>query len=98
MQIQIQHRAEVSLRSLGKAERTQIIHALDQLAATKSSLLYSNPNLRRLASKFPYKKMYIYEASQKLTLIISIEEDTCTVQDIIDQDRLNLLLPRLRQE
>ncbi|AFY73372.1 hypothetical protein Syn7502_01278 [Synechococcus sp. PCC 7502] len=93
MQIQIQDRAKVSLRSLRKPEQTKITRTLNELAAT----LHTNAKLRRLASKFPFKKMYTYEVDQNLSLIISAEGDTYTLEDIIDRDRLNYLIPTFQE-
>jgi mRNA-degrading endonuclease RelE of RelBE toxin-antitoxin system len=97
MQIQIQDRAEVSLRSLRKPEQTKIARTLNKLAETQPASLYRNAKLLKLGSEFPHKKMYIYKGDQKLRLIISVEGDTYTLEDIIDSDRLNYLIPTLQE-
>lgn len=98
MQILIQRRAEISLRSLGQVEQKQIARALDELTAADPTLLYKSPKLHKLTAGFSDKRLYVYRGSPKLRLILSFEGDTCTVEDVVDHHRLDRLTIKRGQE
>jgi mRNA-degrading endonuclease RelE of RelBE toxin-antitoxin system len=97
MQLHLHRRAEVSLRSLEPAEQKRIHRALAELSGGPK-LPYSSPNLKRLSGGFSGKKLYTYRASPRLRLILSLEADECTVEDIVDHDRLHRLFPERGQQ
>jgi mRNA-degrading endonuclease RelE of RelBE toxin-antitoxin system len=98
MQLHIHRRAEISLRSLGKSEQMRIHRALAELTAAAPSLLYQSPKLHRLSAGISAKKLYAYRVSPKLRLILSLEADECTVEDVVDHDRLDRLFPNRRRQ
>ncbi len=98
MQILIQHRAEISLRSLSKVEQNRIARALDEIKTADPTLLYRSPKLHRLNTGYSEKKLYVYRGSLNLRLILSFEDDTCTVEDVVDYDRLDRLTGKRGQE
>lgn len=98
MHILIQRRAEIALRSLNKLEQKRIKRALSALSAADWTLLRQSPNLHKLATGYSNKKLFIYRGTPKLRLILSLEGDTCTVEDIVDHDRLHRLIARRGQE
>lgn len=88
MNLIIQRRAEIALRSLGRAQQKPIIRALDELSSTAPDELHRNPKLYRLAAASG-EKLYVYKGSLRLRLILSIDADTCTVEDVVHYDKLN---------
>ena len=98
MQILIQHRAEISLRSLPKVKQKQIARALDELKTADLRLLYSSPKLHRLHAPLSEKKLYAYRGSLDLRLLLSFEDDTCTVEDVATHERLDRWTGKQRQE
>ena len=97
MQLHIHRRAEISLRSLGAVEQKRIHRALAELAA-EPKLPYSSPKLRGLSTGLSGKKLYAYRASPQLRLILSLDADECTVEDIVNHDRLDRLFPERGQQ
>ena len=98
MQLQIRHRAEIALRSLQKVERNKIERSLNELLASDRSSLNSNPKFRLVAAGFSGKKLAVYRGSTKLRLVLSFEDDTCILEDVVDHDRLDQLARRGEQE
>ena len=98
MHVLIQRRAEIAMRSLGKIEQNRILRALSVLLAADWTQLYRGPKLHKLATGLSGKKLFIYKGSPKLRLILSLEGDTCTVEDIVDHDRLDRLIALRGQE
>ena len=95
MQILIQDRVKVALRSLSKAEHREIMRALGELSIEEQTLFFKNPHLHKLAAgPSAGKDLYVYLGSPKLRLVLSVNENTCTIEDVIEHarlDRLNLL-------
>ena len=98
MNIFLQRRAEIALRSLDKTEQKRILRSLSIIEAIDRVTLAQDPKFRKLATGFSGKKLYIYKGSPKIRLILSIEEDVCTVEDIVDHDRLSRLIAQRGQE
>jgi hypothetical protein len=96
MHIVVQRRAEIALRSLGKLEQKQITRALAELSAANRTRL--NRKLHSLAKSLSDKKLFVYRASPKLRLILSFEGDVCTIEDVVDHDRLDRLSVKRAQE
>lgn len=88
MKLVMQRRAEIALRSLGRAEQRQITRALHELDAVLPESLSQNPNIHPVLGR----DFYAYQGTPKLRLILSVNGDICTVEDIIDRDRLDRLL------
>ena len=97
MQLHLHRRAEVSLRSLEPAEQKRIHRALAELSH-ELKLPYSSPKLQKVSAGFSGKRLYVYKASPRLRLILSLEADECTVEDIVDHDRLHRLFPERWQQ
>ena len=93
MQVLIQRRAEIALRSLQKTEQNEIKRTLNKIKRTLSGLLHPD-NLERygfrknpLSPNFSGKPLYTCEGSPDLQLVFSVDSDTYTLEDIIDRDR-----------
>ncbi len=98
MHILKQRRVEIALRSLGPREQKKIKRVLSALSAADWTQLRKSPDLHKLATGYSDKKLFIYRATPKLRLILSLEGDTCTVEDIVDRDRLHRLIAQRGQE
>lgn len=98
MQIHIQRRAEIALRSLQKLERKQVDRALDELLASDRAALKSNPKFHLLASGLSNRKLAVYRGGPRLRLILTFEGETCTLEDIVDHDRLDRMVKHEGQE
>ena len=91
MKIIVQRRAEIALRSLQKSEQKQIARALDELSKADRKLLYGSPKIHKLAAGYSNKNLFIYKGTTKLRLILSLTNDSCILEDIVDHDRLDRL-------
>lgn len=98
MQILKQRRAEIALRSLGTTERRQIARAIDELSSTDMSLLQDGRKLHKLASGLSDRKLFVFKGSPKLRLILSFDKDICTIEDVVDHDRVDRLVNKQGQE
>ncbi len=97
MDIIIQRRAEIALRSLEQNEQKQILKALAQIESVEPKDLSKVPNLMKLPKRLG-ENLYWYRGNQRLRLILSIQENVCTVEDIIAHDKLDRLVSNLRQQ
>ena len=97
MDIIIQRRAEIALRSLKQNEQKQIRKALAQIKSVEPKDLFKVPNLRKLRKELG-KNLYWYRGNERLRLVLSINENVCTVEDIVSHDKLNRLVSNLRQQ
>lgn len=91
MQIQIHRRAEIALRSLQKDEQKQINSALAELSILDRASLYGSPKFHRVASLMSGKKLFIYKGNRKLLLVLSFDDETCVIEDVVDHERLKKL-------
>jgi len=98
MQLHIHRRAEISIRALDKSEQKRIRRALTELEAAEPTLPLQRAKLHRLAAGFSGKKLYTYNASPRLRLILSFEANECTVEDVVSHDRLDRLFPGWGQQ
>lgn len=98
MQLRIERRAEIALRSLQKFERKQIDRALNKLLAFDRATLSQSSKLHMLASGFSSRKLFVYRGSLKLRLVLAFDGDTCVLEDVVDHDRLDRLTKREGQE
>lgn len=91
MDIVIQSRAEIALRSLKQSERKQILQALERIKLVKPQDLWQIPHLYKLREKSD-QNFYVYRGNQQLRLVLSFQENICTVEDIMAHDKLNKLV------
>lgn len=98
MQLRIERRAEIAMRSLQKIEQKQIDRALKELITLDKPTLSQNPKLILHPSGILSRKIYVYRGSPKLRLVITFDGDTCVIEDVVDHDRLDRLLKRVSQE
>ena len=89
----IERRAEIALRSLGGPDERKIKQALRVLESADYRDISNNSKIYRALPVQGSKPLYVYRASPRLRLIFAVEEETCTVLDLVDQDRLGRLLP-----
>lgn len=98
MEIVIEHRAEIALRSLNRNERKQISAALKKISAVTLNKLSQIPNLHKFNA---LEKLYEYRIStgnQRLSLVCSFEIGKCIIEDVVAQDKLKRLLLNLGQK
>ena len=92
MQVQMERRAEVQLRFLDKSEQRQIARALKKLAVADAEMLSQTPGIRPLRLGISDKQFYGFRATPELELVLSVDADTCTLEDVVSKDRLDRLL------
>ena len=92
MNITMQRRAEIALRSLSKTEKGQLENALNELTSLSPMEFYRNSKIHKILSASG-EKLYSLVGSRRLRIILSVHAESCTVEDIIDHDRLSRLLP-----
>jgi hypothetical protein len=92
MNVQLEGRAEIALRSLDPPERDKVRAALQVLEKTDLSKLKGSQKLQalKLASQ---AKLYSFRVDKILRLIVSASPSQWTVEDIMHHDRLARLLP-----
>lgn len=98
MQLRIERRAEIALRSLQKMERKYIDRALGELLAVDRVNLQRGPKIHMLMSSTSGRKLFVYRGSPKLRLVLSFDNEICVLEDIVDHDRLDRLVKREGQE
>lgn len=89
MNLLMQRRAEIAIRSLEQAEQSQVKQALSEISLLTLEDLKQSSKFKPMDSD---KKLYIYRGNQKLRLVLSIDSDKCIVEDVVDHDRLQRLL------
>ena len=97
MDFVLHRRAEVAIRSLGLVEQKEITRSLDQIHSLLPEKLKQNPKVRK-ALNASGENIYIYRGSQRLRLVLSINENLCTVEDIVEYDDLDRLLHKREQQ
>lgn len=98
MYLRIERRAEIALRSLQKKEQKHIDRALNELLESDMATLRQNPKIHMLASGPFGRKLFVYRGSPKLRLVLSFDQETFVLEDIVDHDRLDRLIKREGQE
>jgi hypothetical protein len=98
MQLRIERRAEVALRSLEKIEQRHISRSLNELLASDRATLTRSPKIHILSANQSGRKLFVYRGSPKLRLVLSFENETCVLEDIVDHDRLGKVIGREGQE
>lgn len=100
MEIVIERRAEIALRSLERNEQKEISAALKRISSVTPNELPQITNLHRIHT-YSGDKLYeyrVFPGNQRLSLVSSIQGDTYIVEDVVPQDKLKRLLLNLRQE
>ena len=95
MKIVIQRRAKIALRSLQQSEKKQIANALAQIEIIQPKDLFKITKLKRI-NTFD-KNLYTYRGNHRLRLVLSIQDDVCIVEDILDHEKFNRLVANSRQ-
>jgi hypothetical protein len=90
MELVIQQRAEIAIRSLSRFEQTQVRWALDEISAVASNDLYQSAKFRKLRVGSG-ETFYVYRGNPRLRLLLSIHGDRCTIEDVVDHDKLSRL-------
>jgi hypothetical protein len=94
MQLRIERRAEIALRSLQKTEQKHVDRALSSLLASEVATVWHSHKIKPIATGFSGRKLFVYRGSPKLRLVLSFENDTCILEDVLDHDRLDRLVKR----
>lgn len=93
----IQKRVEVALRSLSGKERDSFSSAINNLLLLLRKDFSNHPTIHAIKLQSG-EKLYTYNLSNKLRLVLSIDDDTCVVQDLVNRDRLTRLLHNRGQQ
>ena len=91
MNLLLERRSEIALRSLRVVDRNQVLRTLDLLKAVSPSEL----NQQRLVQKVRLvdsQHLVIAQGGRRLRLLMSLEGENCRVLDIVDHDRLERIL------
>ncbi len=91
MQLKLERRAEIALRSLTQIEQRHVIRALNEISAVTPEELWLSRKLHKVISASG-EKLYVYRSSLRLRLVLSVEGDSCTIEDLVYHDRLDRLL------
>jgi mRNA-degrading endonuclease RelE of RelBE toxin-antitoxin system len=83
MNLSVQRRAEITLRSLSHSERKRVLHKLNLLTDTR---LHYSGEMRKLQST----DLYSYRADH-LRIILSKNDAGWVVEDIMDNDKYRRL-------
>lgn len=91
MNITFQHRAEIALRSLEPMEKEQINKVIKLLIKFNSKEALNSNKIHKLsrANELTKEGLYSYRANNRLRLIMSVNNDDCVIEDIVDCERLN---------
>ncbi len=86
MNLSIQRRAEITLRSLSPSERKTVIDALNKLRLLDDTEVGSSPNILKLQST----NLYRYRVG-RFRIILSKNDSGWTVEDIMYRDKFDRL-------
>lgn len=98
MELRIQPRAEIQLRSLQANDRKQIEDTFRKLLAANKADLFETLHFQPLLTHASAKRLYSAGGSERLRLVFSIENSTCILEDVMDYERLEQLLQEEGQE
>jgi Domain of unknown function (DUF4263) len=90
MQISLERRAEIALRSLNAIEKKKAMAALVKLAGADRVAIPRDIHARRLSGT-EGRQLYTYRSSDRIRIVFSIRDDTVVVEDIVNPDRLGRL-------
>lgn len=88
MTVEIERRAEIALRSLDSEDQKRVLRVLDILAKFGREELQRSRKLQKLNIPAIGLAYFLYRASPRLRVIVSFSEDVCTVEDILDHDKI----------
>lgn len=88
MELRVERRAEIALRSLQKTDQRQIQKALNDLSSADRASLRNNSKIHMLVVRMSGVKLFTYRANARLRLVLSFDNETCILEDIVDHDRL----------
>lgn len=94
MEINIQRRAKIALRSLHQNEQEQILKALEKLQSFQFQDIDKIETLKELPNN-SNKNLYTYPGNYELRLILSIKNNVCVIEDILAYDKLDRLVANL---
>jgi len=87
----LERRSEIALRSLRGVDRSQVLRTLDLLQAAPAGEIHQQRLVQkvRLADS---RHLFIAQGGRRLRLLLSLEGENCRVLDIVDHDRLVRIL------
>lgn len=92
MNLLLERRAEIALRSLRGTDQKQVQRALLELQALSPNEVFRHHKIHKFAAPLS-EPLYVYGGGGiRLRLILKISEAICQVVDIVDHDRLDRLL------
>jgi|SRR5690349_3384944 len=86
MKVLIQQRAEIAIRSLENSDRRRVLKAIADLES-QAQAQHRGEKWHRLSRTVNGKTLFSYRIGLKYRLVISIDGDTCTVEDVVSHDR-----------
>lgn len=92
MNLLLERRAEIALRSLRGVDEKQVLRALHELTALDPRTFFQHPKIHKVLVSTS-SPLYVYGRGMRLRLILSVDGENCKVLDIVDHDRLGRLLP-----
>jgi mRNA-degrading endonuclease RelE of RelBE toxin-antitoxin system len=90
MQVIMQKRAEVALRSLDARDRDRVSAAVSRLEQTGFRELSERGQIKKLRQA-PGVILYVMRATNWLRIVLSFQNDRAIVEDIVPYDRLDRL-------
>jgi len=91
MDIKIERRAEIALRSLGASERKQALNSINKLAGSPSDRFLSGLEFQKIRTESG-EELFIHRAGRRMRLVLSRDSSGWILEDIVDHDRLETLL------
>lgn len=95
MELYVQERVEIAIRSLNNTERLKVRRALGRIAAATFEQLCSSGNLSKLPAQSG-QNLYSYRAVDRLHLVLAISGQRATVEDLANEVLLDRLLRQVQ--
>ncbi len=96
MELVLQHRVEIALRSLSGDEQKQVTGALNEISLAAPEVLRTSSKFHKLVAASG-ENLYVYNGGPGLRLVLSIQGNRCSVEDVVARERLDRLLPPVGQ-
>jgi hypothetical protein len=90
MQITVQRRAEVALRSLDARDRNKVMGVLSRLEQSGFQQLHDSGLVHKMRQA-PGVNLYVMRATTQLRIVLSFQNDKVVIEDIVPHDRLDRL-------
>ncbi|NJM75837.1 MAG: hypothetical protein HC852_08705 [Acaryochloridaceae cyanobacterium RU_4_10] len=90
MVLVLERRAEIAIRSLSQQEQEQVGQALDEIGVIAPDELCQSSKVQKFRAGSG-ETFYVYPGTPSLRLILSINGDKYTLEDVIDRDKLSRL-------